>query len=303
MAEKELKFRTFDEIKGLNGEIFDEWNKTVKCAVFTRSNFKEVFQKIKIEDAPIVYTLTSLKEMPCYADAKKIGISSTILMSRKFYIGESSAGLQRMVQHCSPKDRASWWYIGVAFYSDNFNIDIIKTIEKILTEKAKKALPDYALVSDPKNTSQGKQNFPEETTIPFILRILGWLGIEFTPAKTALPEVKEKEREASNKSEIIFENPSHTARVSLNPISGEIRLLKGSCLADPETANISLEETARETLRKLPRDKNNALASDYIVHSPSGAAKLVGGASINGKTYWTTIGSKKPIRDFLKSKK
>ena len=302
MAENELKIRTFDDIRGLNGDISSQWDK-IKCAVFTKNNFKSVFQRVKIEKDLIVYVLASTREVFCDTRTVKEGISSTIQLSRKFYIGQSSTGLQRIIQHCSSRDSAYWWDFGVAFYSDNFTIDIIRTIEKKLTELAQEVLPEEALASDPKNTFEGKQNFPAEAILPFIVRILNWMGIEIDLMK--LSQAKEtsqtSEKASSNSDVILFENAAHTARLSLNPSTGELKLLKGSHLASPDSPNASLKENVRNRLRQLPKDADGNLAIDYLAHSASGAAKLVTGSSVDGKRYWISTKDKKLLDEYLNS--
>lgn len=291
MGEKELTLRTFDEIKGLNGEVFDQWNKAIRCFLFTKDNFKDVFKKIGHEKEPIVYCLSTLREIQCGTKREKDGVSSTILMSRMFYIGQSSSGLQRIAQHCTAKDSANWWEIGAAFYSENFTIDIIRSIESIITGWAKKSLPDYSLVSDPKNTFEGRQPFPTETTIPFIQRVLGWMGIESNQdqKESSYVEPQSPVTEPATKGEVIFENLSHTAKLSFSQATGEMKLLKGSKLADPNSQHPSLLENFRQAIREAPKDENNRLTTDMVVSSPSFAAKIVRGYSVSGNADWVSV--------------
>ena len=302
MAEKELTFRTFDEISGLNGEISERWNQTVKCAVFVRENYQRVFQELGISTDPIVYVLCSLKEIPSKTRTERPGISSTVTMSRKFYIGQSSTGLQRISQHCGTKDSASWWEIGVAFYSRNFTLDIIHSLEKVITKKASVSLPEYALFSDPGNTFEGHQEFPVDEIVPFIGRILGWLGIDLSKESSSSPEIPAPPHSLAFSNVVIFENDSHTAKLSLNSSTREIKLLKGSFLADPDSDNKSLSDTNRATLRRLSKDDKGRLLEDYVAHSPSEAAILVTGRATNGKTYWISAETHKIFGEYAYKK-
>ena len=282
----------------MNAEIFNEWNQTVKCVVFTRDNYRSLLQKVGIEKEPIVYTLASLKELPCQTEIDKPGISSKILMSRKFYIGQSKEGLQRITQHCVSKDPAYWWEIGVAFFSKNFSLDILRTLENVLTQKAEKNLPSYSLVSDPKNTYMGRQTFPVEEAMEFIGRILGWLGIDLSSEEDA--DREEARTPLSPSSEILFTNPDKNAWLSLNLSIKKIKLLKGSHRAKPDDKHKSLSDSKRQLLRKLNRDANDCLLEDYEVDSPSGAGALVTGRSTDGNKYWVSVVDGRPLGEIGK---
>lgn len=209
------------------------------------------FQALKIATDPIAYVLCSLKIIPSGEKAEKLGISSIITMSRKFYIGQSLTGLQRISQHCSAKDSASLWEIGVAFYSNNFTLDIVHTLERIITKKASEFLTEYALYSGTSKTFAGCQEFPLDAILPFIDRILRWFGIEPKKKEGSVQAVMLHPKNVGSSRFVVFENPDRIAKLSLNISTGEIKLLKESRLASSNTSNTSLSDGPRKILREI----------------------------------------------------
>ena len=315
--EQKMNFTYFDELTGLNGCLEKEFI-DLKCLLFTRENFKNVFEKTSIpKDACIVYCLTSLRQIPLELHIDRFLISCDQKYSRKFYIGQSSSGVSRISQHCLHGDSAEWWEIGVAFYSKTFNIDTIHSLEKIITEHGEESFSKDTLISSSAHTFLGKQSIPNNIK-ELIFQVLDWFGIPNLSHTSCTSSVKADKKETNNEDNaknlekieqkgkmsgtMIFKNAQKTAFLELNCLTKSLVLKKGSIIANVMNIKKSFDRsTAQEKYKnmfKIRTDSENRLLEDLPVTSPSNGAEIVTGCSTNGKIYWKND-SNKTIGDVL----
>lgn len=192
------------------------------------------------------------------------------------YIGEAENILSRLKQHLSEKD---FWTECVVFVSkdNNLNKAHIKYLENHL----------YLLAKESKRYEVMNSNVPTEASISEIdcaemdefidnMRlILGVLG-----HKILEPSMNRK----SNKNIVLF----YFQEASGKPVSEGFVVLKGSEIAKNVASSLSrsIINKRQVLIDKGIVDGNFIFTQDWIFSSPSLAAKIVAGYSVNGRNVW-----------------
>lgn len=197
------------------------------------------------------------------------------------YIGEAENIFNRLKQHLSEKD---FWTECIVFISkdNNLNKAHIKYLENHL----------YILAKESKRYEVVNSNVPTEASISEMDRaemeefidnmrlILGVLG-----HKILEPSIKRK----SDEKEILYILQDRSGiKASGKSISEGFAVLKGSKIADNVASSLSNSVIGkRQTLfDKGIVDDNFTFTQDWAFTSPSLAAAIVVGYSINGRNAW-----------------
>ena len=218
------------------------------------------------------------------SDRKDLGKTGVYFLIRRndetdveqVYIGEAENILSRLKQHLSEKD---FWTECVVFVSkdNNLNKAHIKYLENHL----------YLLAKESKRYEVMNSNVPTEASISemdcaemdeFIdnMRlILGVLG-----HKILEPSMNRK----SNKNIVLF----YFQEASGKPVSEGFVVLKGSEIAKNVASSLSrsIINKRQVLIDKGIVDGNFIFTQDWIFSSPSLAAKIVAGYSVNGRNVW-----------------
>jgi hypothetical protein len=197
------------------------------------------------------------------------------------YIGEAENIFNRLKQHLSEKD---FWTECIVFISkdNNLNKAHIKYLENHL----------YILAKEFKRYEVVNSNVPAEASISEMDRaemdefidnmrlILGVLG-----HKILEPSIKRK----SDEKEILYISQDRSGiKASGKPISEGFAVLKGSKVADNVATSLSKSVINKRQLLfdKGIIDGNFTFTQDWAFTSPSLAAAIVVGYSINGRHAW-----------------
>ncbi len=197
------------------------------------------------------------------------------------YIGEAENILNRLKQHLSEKD---FWTECIVFISkdNNLNKAHIKYLENHL----------YILAKSSKRYMIVNSNVPTEASISEMDRaemdefidnmrlILGVLG-----HKILEPSVISKNN--GNNSLFVLQDRSGI-KASGKPVSEGFAVLKNSKIAENVTASLSKSVINKRQvlIDKGIIDKNYIFTQDWAFSSPSLAAAIVVGYSINGRIAW-----------------
>lgn len=201
--------------------------------------------------------------------------------AEQVYIGEAENILNRLKQHLSEKD---FWTECVVFISkdNNLNKAHIKYLENHL----------YILAKESKRYEVINSNVPAEASISEMDRaemdefidnmrlILGVLG-----HKILEPSVN---RENNRNSALFTLQDRSGIKASGKPVSEGFVILKGSRIAENVASSLSKSVVDKRQLlfNKGIVDKNFTFTQDWIFTSPSLAAAIVVGYSINGRNAW-----------------
>lgn len=197
------------------------------------------------------------------------------------YIGEAENIFHRIKQHLSEKD---FWTECVVFISkdNNLNKAHIKYLENHL----------YILAKESKRYEVVNGNVPAEASISEMDRaemdefidnmrlILGVLG-----HKILEPSIKKK----CDEKEVLYISQDRSGiRASGKPISEGFAVLKGSKIADNVASSLSksVVDKRQVLFDKGIVDENFTFTQDWEFTSPSLAAAIVVGYSINGRNAW-----------------
>lgn len=197
------------------------------------------------------------------------------------YIGETENILNRLKQHLSEKD---FWTECIVFISkdNNLNKAHIKYLENHL----------YILAKSSKRYMIVNSNVPTEASISEMDRaemdefidnmrlILGVLG-----HKILEPSVNSKNN--GNISLFVLQDRSGI-KASGKPVSEGFAVLKGSKIAENVAASLSksVVDKRQALIDKGIIDENYIFTQDWAFSSPSLAAAIVVGYSINGRSAW-----------------
>lgn len=197
------------------------------------------------------------------------------------YIGEAENILNRLKQHLSEKD---YWTECIVFISkdNNLNKAHIKYLENHL----------YILAKSSKRYMIVNSNVPTEASISEMDRaemdefidnmrlILGVLG-----HKILEPSVNSKNN--GNNSLFVLQDRSGI-KASGKPVSEGFAVLKDSKIAENVAASLSksIIDKRQTLIDKGIIDKNFIFTQDWAFSSPSLAAAIVVGYSINGRSAW-----------------
>ena len=201
--------------------------------------------------------------------------------AEQVYIGEAENILNRLKQHLSEKD---FWTECIVFISkdNNLNKAHIKYLENHLYLLAK-ASKRYELINSnvPAEASISEMDRAEmDEFIDNMRLILGVLG-----HKILEPSVNSKN---VNKDPIFVLQDRSGVKASGKPISEGFAVLKGSKIAANISASLSKSATdKRQALfDKGIIDTHFTFTQDWAFSSPSLAAAIVVGYSINGRSAW-----------------
>lgn len=201
--------------------------------------------------------------------------------SRQVYIGEAENIINRIKQHVAEKD---FWTESVVFISkdNNLNKAHIKYLENRL----------YMIAKENKRYEILNLNVPSESSISemdraemeefidnmrLILSVLGHKVLE--------PSVGN----IQGKSEPVFLLQDRSGvKASGKPISDGFAVLKGSTIAQSVASSLSQSvlNKRQQLIDKNIVDQNFTFTQDWPFSSPSLAAAIVVGYSINGRTAW-----------------
>ncbi len=197
--------------------------------------------------------------------------------AEQVYIGEAENILNRLKQHLSEKD---FWTECVVFISkdNNLNKAHIKYLEKHLYIMAK-ASKRYEVINSnvPAETSISEMDRAEmDEFIDNMSLILGVLG-----HKILEPPVNRE----NNRNSVLF---TLQDKASGKPVSEGFVILEGSRIAENVTSSLSKSVMDKRQLLfdKGIVDKDFTFTQDWIFTSPSLAAAIVVGYSINGRNAW-----------------
>ena len=197
------------------------------------------------------------------------------------YIGEAENIFHRIKQHLSEKD---FWTECIVFISkdNNLNKAHIKYLENHL----------YILAKESKRYEVTNSNVPAEASISEMDRaemdefidnmrlILGVLG-----HKILEPSIKKK----SDEKEILYILQDRSGiKAGGKPISEGFAVLKGSKVAEKVASSLSksVVNKRQALFDKGIVDENFTFTQDWAFTSPSLAAAIVVGYSINGRNAW-----------------
>lgn len=225
------------------------------------------------------------------------------------YIGESDNLADRFYTHRHNKEKEFWQNtVVVVSKDDNLNKAHVLYLQHLLFKAAKSANkvkvlsgqnPDKPFVSAPDRVYA--ERFFEQIQI-----ILPVLGFRFTDADAKPIEVATTE--GVPKKSPLFTMLYDGARATGQDINGKFFVLKGS------TARIATTPTIGESSKKL-REKLlqegilNVTGNpsfweffkDHEFTSPSAAANVIGGASLNGRVCWKLQGTNQTYADWQDS--
>lgn len=201
--------------------------------------------------------------------------------AEQVYIGEAENILNRLKQHLSEKD---FWTECVVFISkdNNLNKAHIKYLENHIYKMAKESKRYEVINSNvPTEASISEMDRAEmDEFIDNMRLILGVLG-----HKILEPSVNRE----NNKNTMLFTLQDRSGiRASGKPVSEGFVILKGSKIAEDVTSSLSKSVTDKRQLLfdKGIVDRNFIFTQDWTFTSPSLAAAIVVGYSINGRNAW-----------------
>lgn len=202
---------------------------------------------------------------------------------QQVYIGEAENIINRIKQHVAEKD---FWTECVVFISkdNNLNKAHIKYLENHL----------YMLAKDSKRYEILNSNVPTESSISemdraemdefidnmrLILSVLGHKVLE--------PSITSTEK----KNEIVFFLQDRMGiRAKGKPTSEGFAVLKGSTIAEEVASSLSKSvlNKRQQMIDQGIINEKNQFTQDWLFTSPSLAASIIVGYSINGRTAWKT---------------
>ena len=200
---------------------------------------------------------------------------------QQVYIGEAENVINRIKQHVAEKD---FWTECVTFISkdNNLNKAHIKYLENHL----------YLLAKESKRYEVLNANVPTESSISemdqaemdefidnmrLILSVLGHRVLE--------PSVGSAQKQITP---VFYLQDRSGTRAKGRPTAEGFAVLKGSTIAKEEAPSLSQSalNKRRQIMEKGIVDENLKFTQDWLFSSPSLAAAVVVGYSINGRTAW-----------------
>lgn len=220
----------------------------------------------------------------------------------KVYIGEAESVWERLKNHAVKKD---FWSDVVIFTSKDENItkSHVKYLESRLVEITKQA--DRCLLDNNNTPSLSSLPLPDRDSMEEFLnniKILnGTLGYKFleNPFNNTIEEkviddiLENKELEKSFKNDLrLYLNIKNIEAKSIQTNEGLV-VLSGSQVSTKESKNYGYK-TLREELftdEVIIEDKEGKLifSKDHLFQSPSSAAAVIVGYSINGRRTWKDV--------------
>jgi len=217
----------------------------------------------------------------------------------KVYIGESDNIWTRLILHNKDADKEFWEKtIIITSKDENLTKAHVRYLESRLIQIANQ-VKRAAVIN---NTHPDNTNLPEpdiadmEYFLDQIRLILPVLGFTFI---NPLPSVKEIQRQATDRfaSPVFIMNYSG-AEAKAQEINGEFVVLEGSFARKSHTKSLAdsylrirqrLVENGQ--LTDIAKEDYWIFAQNVPFQSPSTAANIVGGASLNGRQHWKVEGT------------
>ncbi len=209
------------------------------------------------------------------------------------YIGESENILSRLVQHERDQDKEFWEKtIIVTSKDENLTKGHIKYLESRLIRIANQV--KRAVVTN--NTNPENSNLPESDIADMdyfleqIQMVLPVLGFTFV---NPLPDVITKNNEENSLVSPVFTMTYSGASAKAQEIDGEFVILEGSFSRIAHTRSLAdsyIHIRERLVSNGILVESNQTgfwrFTQNTTFQSPSTAANIVGGASLNGREHW-----------------
>ena len=237
-------------------------------------------------------TRTEIRRTGIYVLAGDNPESSTL--PEAIYIGESDSVWERLIQHS--KDQAKdFWRRTVIITSkdDNLTKAHVRYLESRLISLAVQA--QRSKIINGTNPDIPRLPEPDVADMEYFLEqvqmLLPVLGLSFS---MPLPTLKDQEpTEAISHESPIFYMNYKKATAFAQEVNDEFIILKASTLCKEETSSLpssyrQLRSQLLEDGRLVSSDNSDCwrLTQDLPLTSPSAAACIVGGLSLNGRTTW-----------------
>ncbi|MBD2498761.1 GIY-YIG nuclease family protein [Nostoc sp. FACHB-280] len=224
----------------------------------------------------------------------------------KVYIGESDNVLKRLTQHNSNPAKDFWSRTVIVISKDeNLTKAHVRYLESRLIEITAQA--SQATLEN--GTSPETPSLPEPDVADmeyFLEQLLTLLPVLNFPFATSVPTISTSLSTQANETvptvlqpiSPIFTASSSDYNAKAQELDGQFVILKGSTIKK-ETKN-SLGATYRDIREQLTKDGTLVettdgvgfqLTADVSVSSPSGAASIITGTSVNGREFWKVEGT------------
>lgn len=230
-----------------------------------------------------------------------VGEDSDNPLRDKVYIGESDNVLNRLTQHNRDPAKDFWSRTVIVISKDeNLTKAHIRYLESRLIQIATQA--GRATLEN--GTSPDTTGLPEpdiadmEYFLEQLLTLLPVLNFPFaTPAPTittALPaQTNQSNSTVSNTASPTFVANGSDYTVQAQEVDGQFVILKNSTIKKETKSSLSTTyKSLRDqlikdgTLIETPDGRSLQLKTDISMSSPSGAASLTTGISVNGREFW-----------------
>ena len=261
----------------------------------------------------VVAPRTELVKLAQRPEVKRTGIYALVgedpssSLRDKVYIGESDNVLKRLTQHNSDSKKEFWSRTVIVISKDeNLTKAHVRYLESRLIQISTQA--NRATLEN--GTSPDTPNLPEpdiadmEYFLEQLLTLLPVLNFSFATIAPTVPTGLATQLDQSDSTLTTSASPVFTASSSgynaeAQEVEGQFVILKGSKIRKETLASLGTtyrdlksEWTENGTLKKiLDDDASLQLTLDVAVSSPSRAASIVTGGSINGREFWKVQGS------------
>jgi len=263
-----------------NGMISAEiMNWTGQLTVAPRSQLAQLSKREGIKRSGVYFLIGSNPKDPA---------------QEKVYIGESDNIWARLILHNKDVDKEFWEKTIIVTSKDkNLTKAHVRYLESRLIQIAKQVKRATII----NNTNPEATNLPEpdiadmEYFLDQIRLILPVLGITFINPLPSVNEIKELEKDRTKSPIFTLNYSGATARA--REINGEFVVLEGSFARKSHTK--SLADSYLHIRQRLiengqlidgPQEGYWVFAQNVPFQSPSTAANIVGGASLNGRQHW-----------------
>jgi hypothetical protein len=207
------------------------------------------------------------------------------------YVGEGDVVIERLSEHDRSADK-TFWERAIVFTAKDQNVTKAhwRYLESALINTAKQAkLATVTNRTEPPRYPLSEADLAEMDEMRAqISLLLGALGVPLFEAVRSKPSGSEYERDLEQMS---FRLRGEGFEAECRITNGQYVVLEGSTARARETASLTKSSAAK---RASLRDKGVLVldgsslrfSQDYAFGSPSGAAEVVCGKSMNGRTAW-----------------
>ncbi|MEB3336391.1 MAG: GIY-YIG nuclease family protein [Leptolyngbyaceae bacterium] len=249
----------------------------------------------------IVAPRTQLADLAGRSETRRTGIyilagenPDSSAFQEAVYVGESDCVWDRLAQHNKDQSKEFWRRtVIIVSKDDNLTKAHIRYLESRLISLAVQA--QRAKIINNTNPDTPRLPEPDVADMEYFLEqvqmLLPVLGLSFAMPLPRL-EVQQPLELSIHESPIFYMNYKK-AKALAQELNGEFIILKGSTLCKEETP--SLANSYRQLRSQLLSDGKLvesdtsdcwSLTQDLPLTSPSAAACIVGGLSLNGRTTW-----------------